>query len=179
MRCNASPAQGLRPGLLSDVPSGLKTSALGRARPVTPVGNGTAHPERGVGCTHRFGVSTSRPGTTKAHGTAGEGTPGTRPEPRLAGLFQAGRVPGVPSPIAVLEPPSPGRMPSETPGRRNIVLPQSGELNPSPNLLGWFYPAVGRKTRIVVPPHQRVRDCHFRSPLRVPRSAFLVLPSMS
>ena len=26
----------LRPGLLSDVPSGLKTSALGRARPVTP-----------------------------------------------------------------------------------------------------------------------------------------------
>jgi hypothetical protein len=36
MRCNASPAQGLRPGLLSDVPSGLKTSALGRARPVIP-----------------------------------------------------------------------------------------------------------------------------------------------
>ena len=39
MRCNASPAQGLRPGLLSDVPSGLKTSALGRARPVTPKSN--------------------------------------------------------------------------------------------------------------------------------------------
>ena len=36
MRCNASPAQGLRPGLLSDIPSGLKTSALRRARPVTP-----------------------------------------------------------------------------------------------------------------------------------------------
>ncbi len=33
MRCNASPAQGLRPGLLSDVPSGLKTSAWGRAPP--------------------------------------------------------------------------------------------------------------------------------------------------
>ena len=33
MRCNTGPAQGLRPGLLSDVPSGLNTSASGRPLP--------------------------------------------------------------------------------------------------------------------------------------------------
>ena len=40
------------------------------------------------------------------------------------------------SPIAVLEQPSPGRMTDQTLGRRNIVLPHSGELNTTPKTAG-------------------------------------------
>ena len=89
-------------------------------------------PQNNPGAGSVLGTSTSRPGTSKAHGTAGDTRQLFWREPRLAGLFQNLRNSCRLSPIAVLEQPSPGRMTDQTLERRHIVLPQRGEFNTTP-----------------------------------------------
>jgi hypothetical protein len=67
----------------------------------------------------------------KAHGTAGAPIPNSGSEQRFARLFQFDPEFGMGAPIAVLEQPSPRGVGWQVLGRRNIVLPETGELNAS------------------------------------------------
>src|SRR5438105_2216771 len=69
----------------------------------------------------------------RAPGTVRSGGAGADPEPRPAGLFQTVAAPGRPDRVTVLEQPSPRRMLGDSPGRRNVVLSQSDELNEREN----------------------------------------------
>ncbi|AMV28689.1 hypothetical protein VT84_30065 [Gemmata sp. SH-PL17] len=74
-------------------------------------------------------ASTSQPGLRKAHSNAAARRFWRQAEPRTAGLIQTAWRQNRRAAKAVLEQPSPRRVPSNFLGRRNIVLSQSDELN--------------------------------------------------
>src|SRR3954464_7978942 len=87
-------------------------------------------PRLWAGCSESSAV-TSEPGSRKAHGAAGTVPGSGNQEARPAGLLQTWFPDPGAVPKAVLEQPSPRGVPGNSPGRRNIVLSQSDELDPS------------------------------------------------